>query len=556
MEPPGSTRVTSAAPVFCYDSNVIRLAIGALCVAACARHSTATLDAVGDGSVDAAADAGSGEVSTLTAQTAPNTSASPLFADDYRNYNASAQTGNGNGDLVPRAISTVPLTTVARQLYVETQTWFCHLAANEAGARLAPNARCGSHIDVGYNADDPAHVQRAIADLEGRGVAGMIMDWPGKDSSHDANAAFYPTATSSDEIHARASNEIGTNAIYAVAAAADPTTFHFAVMEDEGITNCRNGWSGGCACWPAYGATCNETSQVISDLSYIRDHWAQSPAYLRIADQPVVLFFAPDYNACPDSTKTPCQTIDWTAVHQLVGDQLWIFEGKGGYGHVFSAGGFNWLSTTLYPGSDASSGDNEVEDYDAFVTATGNVGASQHVVASAFKGFDDAVTDGWNYGDGSHTRYIDQRCGQTWLATLAQVARDFAQGVEVLQLVTWDDYEEATELETGIDACVTAIAARVSAGQLTWSVTYGEDLTGATSGSEATIDHFAIWASPDGEQLVRVGPDLGRDANGDLPHALDLGRYRPPPAATMLFVQAIGKPFLTNAMSPAIPLTP
>src|SRR4051794_19246595 len=89
-----------------------------------------------DGDVDTAGDApdpGDPRAhSTLTAETAPNTSASPLFADDYRNYNTSAQTGNGNGDLVLRgAISKLPLTTVmphAQQIFVETQTWFCHLA--------------------------------------------------------------------------------------------------------------------------------------------------------------------------------------------------------------------------------------------------------------------------------------------------------------------------------------------------------------------------------------------------------------------------------------------
>ncbi|MDB4957390.1 MAG: hypothetical protein JWO36_4959 [Myxococcales bacterium] len=504
--------------------------------------------------VDAASPVAS---STLSAELAVNTSASPLFVDDYRNYNMSAQTGNGNGDLVPRAISKVPLATLVpgAQLFVETQTWFCHLMANEAGARLAPNARCGSHIDVGYNSDDPAHVARMVTDIQSRGLAGVIMDWSGKDASHDGNATFYPTATATDHMHARGSTEIGTNSIYAMKSAAEalaPGAFWFAVSEDEGITNCRKGWGGGCACWPAYGTACNETTQVISDLSYIDAHWAQSPAYLKIGSKAVVTFFAPDYNACPNPAAADCQHIDWTAVQRFVGDQVWIFENKGGYAHAFSGGGFNWLGTTLYPGSDPSFGVNNVKDYDAFVLASGHVGANQHIVASAFKGFDDGVTDGWNYGDGSHTRYIEQRCGLTWLATLAQVKQDFVHGVEMLQLVTWDDYEEATELETGIDPCVTSIDAHVSGTQLTWSVAYGKDLTNHVMGSEDTIDHVTIWASPDGEQLFRIGPDLVRDASGALPHSLELAAL--PPGTTKLFVQAIGKPFLANAMSAPIPL--
>ena len=132
------------------------------------------------------------------------------------------------------------------------------------------------------------------------------------------------------------------------------------------------------------------------------------------------------------------------------------------------------------------------------------------------------------------------------------MASDFPAGVEFLQLPTWDDYEEATELETGIDTCMSAFTGAVNGTQVTWSVSYGKDLTGEVSGSDDTIDHFVVWASPDGEQLVRVAPDVVRDASGALPHTLDLGAYPLPAGATKIFVQAIGKPFLANAMSKPI----
>ena len=500
-----------------------------------------------------------GQTSTLSIETAPNTSASSLFADDYKNYNTTAQTGNGNGDLVPRAISKVSIASAAQQVYVESQTWFCHLASNEGTDRLIPNARCDSHIDIGYNADDPTHVAAAVADMQSRGLAGVIMDWSGKDPSHDGDATYYPTGTSTETTKARGSSEVGTNAIYAYRDAAEAAgSFKFAVSEDEGITRCRNGH---CACWPAYGSECNETSEVISDLSYINAHWADSAAYLRVDGKPVVTFFAPDYDACPCSNPvnnvcpdktTVCKTIDWNKVHQFVGDQVWVFENKSGYGHAFSGGAFDWVSTTKYPGTDSTAGVSSVAAYDAFVKKAGNVGASQHVFAGAFKGFDDGVTDGWKYADGTHTRYIDQRCGATWLKTLAQVVNDFPAGAEFLQLPTWDDYEEATELETGIDTCVSGFTGAVSGTQLSWTVSYGKDLTGTASGSDDTIDHFVVWASPDGEQLVRVAPNLVPDSSGALPHSLDLATYPLPAGATMVFVQAIGKPFLTNSMSTAI----
>ena len=557
-------------------SRRMRIAALLAVLAACGGHGA---HGGGGGGGDAAPPIGDAppapETTTLAALTANDTSASPLFGDDYHNYNTTAQTGNGNGDLAlgtpasqdltRGAISKVPFAPLAPAgtlPAVETQTWFCHLTANEDASasppRLVANARCGSHVDVGYNSDDPDQVARQVADLQSRGIAAAIMDWSGKDSRHDGDATYYPTSGGTDHVNARGSTEIATNAIYAWLHAAEALpagTLQIAVSEDEGITNCRKGWAGGCACWPAYGTTCNETSQVISDLSYIDAHWASSPAYMRLAGKPVVTFFAPDYNACPDPTAADCQHIDWNAVHQFVGDQVWIFENKGGYAHAFSGGGFGWLSTTLYPGSDSTYGVGYVTDYDAYVLHPGNVTADQHVVASSFKGFDDGVTDGWYYGDGSHTRYVEQRCGQTWLATLARVRQDFAASApEVLQLVTWDDYEEATELETGIDTCIGSIDGQVSGGQLTWTIAFGSDLTNGATGDERTIDHYTVWASADGQTLVRVAPDLVRDQNGALPHALDLAAHPPPAGSHMLFVQAVGGPFLRGAVSAPIAL--
>ena len=509
-----------------------------LLLAAC--HNAAGLQAPDGNDTDAAvaSDSATLATSTVSAETGNNTAASPLFRDDYRNYNTSAQTGNSNGDFVPRAVSHVPLATLTPGVahrFVETQTWFCHLAANESGNHLVSNARCGSHIDVGYSSDEPAQVARQVADLQARGVEGVVMDWSGREKGFDG----YPTGSWTDHDHTRPSTEVSTNAIYALRDAAEATgSFQFMVMEDEGITNCRKGWAGGCACWPAYGSTCNMTSQVISDLSYIQQHWASSPAYYQLDGKPAVGFFAPDYNACPDATAADCQHIDWAAVHQYVPDQVWIFENKPGFAHAYSGGAFSWLSTTLYPGSDSSFGTKYLDDFNATAATSG-----KHVLASAFKGFDDAVTDGWNYGDGSHTRYIEQRCGKTWLDTLAKLPAS----ADMLQLVTWDDYEEATELETGIDTCLQSIDAQLDGTHLAWSLTYGKDLTGGATGSEDTVDHFIVWASPDGEHLIRVAPDTHE-------HALDLPAL--PAGTQMLFVEAVGKPFLANSLSAPISIRP
>jgi hypothetical protein len=525
-------------------------------------------------------DAGSGLVPTTTvdAERANNTAASPRFLDDYANFETFAQSGNSNGDFVPGPtaatdltrgrISKVPLSTLLPAgaptlLLAETQTWFCHLATNETtlpdgGAGLVHGSQCGSHIDVGYNSDDPAHVHLQVEDLLSRGLSGVIMDWSGKETPTPS----YPTTQSPPTTHSRPSTEVCTNAVYAYQAEAESRPagqFTFAVVEDEGITNCRNGWAGGCACWPAYSSICDVTSQVISDLNYIGSNWAGSPAYLQLGGGPAVFFFSPDYNACPDPSASDCQHIDWAAVRQYApANQQWIFENKGGFGHADSAGGFAWLSTGPYPTGDTSYGANYLDDFDAFVVSSAG---SAQVVDSVFKGFDDGVTNGWSYSTTqNNTRYINQRCGQTWLDTFALHAQRFdgpgLPDLEAIQVVTWDDYEEATEVETGIDTCLQAIDLSLNGSQLTWSLTYGASLTDASiSGSENTVDHFQVFASTDGVQLAPLGAPLTRDAQGNLPHALDLSGAGLPSGSYTLYVEAVGKPSLSTTLSDGLAYT-
>ena len=86
-------------------------------------------------------------------------------------------------------------------------------------------------------------------------------------------------------------------------------------------------------------------------------------------------------------------------------------------------------------------------------------------MGSAYKGFDDSEA-GWGKG-----RVIDQQCGKTWLATFAEAGRFYSSSHQLPALIipTWNDYEEGTEIETGIDNCVNLQASASDEG-LTWTV--------------------------------------------------------------------------------------
>jgi hypothetical protein len=171
---------------------------------------------------------------------------------------------------------------------------------------------------------------------------------------------------------------------------------------------------------------------------------------------------------------------------------------------------------------------------------------------SAYKGFDDAVVNGWGGG----RRYAGQQCGKTWLDTLALPGKTYSaqKQLDGIQLVTWDDYEEGTELETGIDNHV-AVAAGVSGGAtLTWTVALepgapAECAAAVTAGWDpaSTLDHFAVYASPagDGEHLTLVADGVPAGARSlDLAGKLATGSY-------VLYVYAVGKASIHNHLSPS-----
>src|SRR5262249_49569785 len=107
-----------------------------------------------------------------------------------------------------------------------------------------------------------------------------------------------------------------------------------------------------------------------------------------------------------------------------------------------------------------------------------------------------------------------------------------------IQLVTWNDYEEGSEFETGIDNCV-SVSAAVSGNALAWAIT----------GQLNTVDHFTVFASQDGQNLMWLA-DVPTSAS-----SLDLAQFGLPAGNYTMYVKAVGKPSLTNRMSASVTYT-
>ena len=97
----------------------------------------------------------------------------------------------------------------------------------------------------------------------------------------------------------------------------------------------------------------------------------------------------------------------------------------------------------------------------------------------------------------SNPRIMNQHCGQTWLDTFGAVAAagySASNQLQAIQIVTWNDYEEGTEIETGISNCIT-ISPAINGTSLQWTIT----------GNENAVDHYVVFISLDGQQLNESG---------------------------------------------------
>jgi PKD repeat protein len=339
-----------------------------------------------------------------------------------------------------------------------------------------------NHMNVGYRSDDPGQVHRQVVDMISRGINGAIIDW------------FGPNV-----------DIISTASILMQKEAEAHPGFQFAIMEDSGaLFNA------------AVSNGCDVTSQLISDLKFINAQFVPSPAYLHINGKAVIFAFG--------ITQF---YIDWSRVlATLPANNLLIFRGPEGFQQSFAGGSFQWIDINT---TDAF--DQQLAALDGFYSMAAQ--SSRPAVGATYKGFNDPLAM-WGTN-----RQIHHQCGQTWLATFHETGKFFSAGHQLanLQVVTWNDYEEGSQIETGIDGC-TFVVPSVSGNTLTWTV---------GGASENTIDHFTVFFSLDGQHLTKVA---------DVPagqHSLALPSFDVP---VSLFVKAVGQPSFLNVMSAPVVMVP
>ncbi len=127
------------------------------------------------------------------------------------------------------------------------------------------------------------------------------------------------------------------------------------------------------------------------------------------------------------------------------------------------------------------------------------------------------------------------------LKTASEIAKYFGGSnpqIPYAQVITWNDYEEGTATEDGIDNCYT-VNSSIAGSTLNWSLIASDSMYASTT----TVHHFTVYYADASGNLYVAAANLPVSTN-----SLDLSSFVPPGTWTM-YVEMVGQPLIINRMS-------
>jgi hypothetical protein len=373
------------------------------------------------------------------------------------------------------------------------------------------------HIDVGYKSNQKATVANQIAKMIALGGYGVVVDWYG--STNHARSFFLDT----------------TNVMAKYLSSCFSTTcrFHLGIMEDKGAfsAQCPKGKKDQTSCL---------IKNLIEDMDYINDHYARQPWYLTEGSNPIVLFFLhePDW-AGSDWNKVWSEVKSHTDSYERRFKFVFEEEDVNCWRHPSGDGCYAWMNPAKWSPEaqfnwGASTHAAPVYYQDFYKNAIAH--PDKIAIGAIKKGFDD------NNASWGTNRVTAQQCGRTLLNTADLISHYYnsERQLQWLGVPTWNDYEEGSEVETGIDNCY-RIAASISGHRLIW------ELQPASSyATLATADHFTVYYADRNNLLYLARDDIPVNANSlDLDRMVPAGRWK-------IYVRMVGKPLFMSQISAAV----
>jgi hypothetical protein len=407
--------------------------------------------------------------------------------------------------------------------------------------------RCHNNVQTGYTSDDQKTVAAQAEDMRRRHIDGAVMVWQGAGTGEDGAALKLQSYLNANHC----SGPQKCDLMYVVMYDGPTTKYTVSATGIPGTTN------KGCAGKSGADYENCVIAHIRNDMCYLNGHHWGNDAYQKVNGRPLVMIF-PDEDIIPAVGSAPSWTDVWVHIKDWNnnlptnctkppynadnGVPLIIFENEVGLSHAASSGSYYWLK----PAGTDPARDQFVQNIgpktnqgtlDYFYEA-----AAQHkdalVWGSAFKGFNSSKSP-W-----SPDRIMDQQCGQVWLSSIGEANKYYTdRPLPFLQIATWNDYNEGTEIESGIDNCYT-VTARVDNDNLIWNL----NSTKSEFASLSTVSHVEIYDAKKGHELMLLA-NVPPAINGTYPLAsLSRGKHE-------LYVRMVGKNSILNRISPGVEIS-
>ena len=245
-----------------------------------------------------------------------------------------------------------------------------------------------------YDSSDPDVLRCQVMQMKLAGIDGIAVDWYGNDEFLDYGV-----------------NNRNSERLLPIIEAAK---MHFAVCyEDQTVPK------------EIAGGVFPESDAVLHEqrlMTWMQTHFFSSPAYLKLHGRPVLLTFGnPYYN-----------NAQWTQIFSALPQKPLYFTETNRHGMDVSAGGFDWPMP-----SGGTSGAFQAQD--TFYAAAG-----PQFIPAAFPRFDDIYAQA---GVGNSYGIVGDQNGKTFTGTLTRALQSCAP---IVQLVTWNDWGEGTQIEPSV----------------------------------------------------------------------------------------------------------
>lgn len=461
-------------------------------------------------------------------------------------------------DPAPKGISLLPISNYLYSGSVAPidcyyQNWFLNTGGHNG------------HVNIGMDESNLANIAAQAASMVARGCTDVNIDWYGTDASQAYNlgvsnnwASYLAT---NPQVPLKLAIMLDQGALSPFCTTSLPTwssvTTYFT---GAGVTFSGQGYiaiGGSTNKPPNTNPSLWETTETCliaameSQFDYIDANYGSQPFYVKDSSgRPLVWYFI-------DKTlwsSTNFTTI-YTAVHTYAqshypGRVYQILDEFGSFATAGTDGQYGWPPPSVFvngsPNSQCQWDDSTGGAVCNFSTGVGSgtsytqtlynackANPTKHCIGILFKGFDDS-----NASWGTN-RIRQQGCSQVPVLLAGKINSNFSMGspIERVGWATWNDYEEGTEIETGIDNC-----ARPTIGIATDTLTYTVNPTDATFYSNTTVDHLTILYGPaDGSGNLRVALD------GIAPTATTQNLSGIIPVGTWsIYVNMVGKPGVIN----------